>query len=237
MIDKIDHIGIAVRGLGERLPFWAEALGLAVGGRERVDSEAVDVAFLPVGESRIELLEATDADSTIAKFIDRRGEGIHHLTLAVRDLDAVLERMAQHDVPVPGGARTGAGGSRVAFLHPKASGGVLIELVERRAADSSELTAGAPVLVYLREPQEKLWGVLRGLDGAGVTLRGIELGSFDEWVAQVERDEENVVGPSLLFIPSRRVDKVLLDEPSGELPSLSQRFEQRTGLRVEDVVG
>ena len=93
MITKIDHIGIAVRGLESRLPFWAETLGLDVGGIETVDSEQVKVAFLPVGEGRIELLEPTDDSSAIGRHLSKRGEGIHHLTLEVDNLPELLERL------------------------------------------------------------------------------------------------------------------------------------------------
>jgi methylmalonyl-CoA epimerase len=240
MIRRIDHIGIAVDSLEKRLPFWAEALGLRVTGIETVDSEQVKVAFLPAGTSRLELLEPTSDLSPVARFIDKRGEGIHHLTFDVGDLDAALERLAGHGVSVLGnGARAGAGGTRVAFIHPKAAGGVLVELVERPAVKRPEpqIRPGCPVLLYLREPQEKLWGVLDRLDAAGVVLEGIDLASFDDWVAQIERGEESVVGPSQLFVPMMRVEKILLDRSSGHLPSLAERFERRTGRSVQDVVG
>src|SRR6185369_2712972 len=122
---------IAVNSLADRLPFWTEALGLRLQGREHVVAEGVDVAFLPAGEARIELLEPTRADSAIARHLDRRGEGLHHVTFAVGDLDALLARLASHGLDAIGeGVRTGAGGHRVAFLHPRATGGVLVELVE-----------------------------------------------------------------------------------------------------------
>jgi len=243
MIGKLDHIGIAVESLEKRLPFWADALGLPVASIETVDSEQVKVAFLPVGGSRVELLEATDVASPVAKFIDRRGEGIHHLTLSVSDLDGLLVRLREKGVAILGDAsRRGAGGSRVAFLHPRAAGGVLVELVEfaEGAAASDEgpaIRPGRAVLVYLRDPQEKLWGVLRRLDSAGVVLEGIDLNSFDDWVAQIEREEESVVGPSVLFVPMARVERVLLDRSSGHLPSLAERFERRTGRTVQTVLG
>jgi methylmalonyl-CoA/ethylmalonyl-CoA epimerase len=239
MIRRIDHVGIAVRALSERLPFWCEALGLPLQEIETVASEDVRVAFLPVGASRIELLEATSDDSPIARAIGSRGEGIHHLTLAVDDLAATLGRLAEHGiVPLGDGIRSGAGGHRIAFLHPRAAGGVLLELVEStpEPGPGPDLVPGVPVLAYLREPSEKLWGVLRRLDPAGVTIEGVDLGSFDDWVAQVEREEEPVVGPSILFVPMTRVEKVLLDRSSGNLPSLAERFERRTGRRVQDVL-
>jgi methylmalonyl-CoA/ethylmalonyl-CoA epimerase len=240
MIHGVDHVGIAVSGLEQRLRFWADALSLEVAGIETVDSEGVKVAFLNAGRTRIELLEPLGPDSPVARFLDTRGEGIHHLTLDVDDLDAALERARQRGVRIVGdGARPGAGGRRVAFLHPASTGGVLLELVQRarrvRPAPS-DIEAGHVVLAYLREPQEKLWGVLRRLDASGLILEGIDLTSFDDWVAQIERGEESVVGPSVLFVPSLRLEKVLLDRPSGRLPSLAERFQSRTGRSVHDVL-
>jgi methylmalonyl-CoA epimerase len=240
MIRRIDHVGIAVRSLSDGLGLWSEALGLPVAGIETVDAERVRVAFLPVGESRIELLEALSDDSPVSRSIAARGPGVHHVTLAVPDLDELLARLRARGIaPVGDAPRTGAGGMRVAFLHPRAAGGVLVELVEVRAGstpDEPDLRAGVAVLAYLREPSEKLWGVLRRIDPAGLTVEGVDLGSFDDWVAQVERQEEPVVGPSILFVPMARVEKVLLDRSSGNLPSLAERFERRTGRRVQDVL-
>ena len=239
MIRRIDHVGIAVRSLSEGLGLWSDSLGLPVAGIETVPSERVRVAFLPVGASRIELLEATSDDSPVAKSVAARGPGVHHVTLAVSDLDALLDRLRARGIsPIGDAPRVGAGGARVAFLHPRAAGGVLVELVESRApeGDEPDLRPGVAVLAYLREPGEKLWGVLRRIDPAGLTIEGVDLGSFDDWVAQVERQEEPVVGPSILFVPMARVEKVLLDRPSGNLPSLAERFERRTGRRVQDVL-
>jgi len=241
MITKIDHIGIAVRGLEERLPFWAEALGLEVAGMETVEAEGVRVAFLPAGPSCIELLEPIDEESTVARFLARRGEGIHHLTFEVSDLRAVLVQLEQHGVPLIGEApRRGAGGRWVAFVHPKATAGVLIELAEKGPTVSPAVEPmigpGSTVLLYLREPQEKLWGMLRRIDSAGAVLEGIDLSSFDDWIAQIDRNEESVVGPSVLFVPMGRVEKILLDRSSGHLPSLAERFQRRTGRSVEQVL-
>lgn len=239
MIRHIDHVGIAVRSLERSLPFWADALGLEVAGIETVATEQVKVALLTVGSSRIELLEPTAKESVVARSLERRGEGIHHLTLGVADLDATLERLRARGVTILGdGAREGAGGTRVAFVHPKSAGGVLLELAQVRSAESESpvLTPGSAVLVYLRDPKEKLWGVLRRLDATGVVVEGVDLESFDDWVVQVERGEESVVGPSVLFVPVTRVEKVLLDRSSGSLPSLAERFERRTGRTVQSVL-
>jgi methylmalonyl-CoA/ethylmalonyl-CoA epimerase len=238
MIVKVDHIGVAVRSLDSSLPLWAEALGLTLGGVETVESEQVKVAFLDAGQTRIELLEPTSEASAVAKELAKRGEGVHHLTFAVQDLPAMLERLRERDVEIIGGGpRLGAGGRAVAFLHPRSTGGVLIELVAtRHRAPAAALTPGCAVLLYLHDPQEKLWGVLRRLDATGVVIEGIDLGSFEDWMAQIEREEESVVGPSVIFVPMVRLEKILLDRSSGHLPSLAERFERRTGRTVQDVL-
>jgi len=240
MIKKIDHIGIAVDTLEGRLPFWADALGLEVSGIETVASEQVKVAFLEAGSSRIELLEPTTESSAVARHLDKRGAGVHHLTLEVCDLSGALERLRARGVEIVGEApRIGAGGRKVAFIHPKSSGGVLVELVAASGSprQSSQLEQGSSVLLYLHDPQEKLWGVLRRLDSTGVVLEGIDLGSFDDWVAQIEREDQSIVGPSVLFVPMVRLEKILLDRSSGDLPSLAERFERRTGRSVQEVLG
>jgi hypothetical protein len=161
------------------------------------------------------------------------------VTFAVSDLDAVLARLAAAAVAVVGdGARAGAGGRRVAFLHPRSTGGVLVELVEEASPSSAApqgLGCGDAVLAYLGDPPEKLFGVLHRLDAAGIVLEGVDLSSLDDWIAQVERGEEGI-GPSVLFLPMRRVEKLLLDRPSGELPSLSERFQRRVGRTVQQVL-
>ncbi len=127
---RIDHLGIAVASIDEALGVY-RALGLDEAGREEVPGQKVIAAFLPVGEARIELLEPTSAESPIAKFLSKRGGGIHHVCFAVDDLDAALGELAArgfrliHREGVPG-----ADGKRVAFLHPEAGNGVLIELSE-----------------------------------------------------------------------------------------------------------
>jgi methylmalonyl-CoA epimerase len=128
---RVDHIGIAVPDLESALEPYVEGLGLRVAHEEVVEAQGVRVAMLPVGETNIELLEPTSEDSPIAKFIERRGPGIHHVALAVDDIDAALARMRGAGVRmIDDEPRPGAGGTRVAFAHPKAMGGVLVELVE-----------------------------------------------------------------------------------------------------------
>ena len=139
----LDHVGIAVRGLDEALAFYRDALGLEVGEVEEVPSEQVRARFVPVGEAALELLEATSEGSAIARSIERRGPGIHHVTLRVDDLAAALAGLRARGVRlVDERPRPGAGGSLVAFIHPSAAQGVLIELkqpaVEPRAAPRPE---------------------------------------------------------------------------------------------------
>lgn len=130
-VNNIDHIGIAVNSLAEAIPTYSALLGCNVSGAEEVPSEGVRVAFFGEGEGRIELLEATGPDSPIARFLERRGPGVHHVCLAVRDLDVSLDEAEEAGVEVlEPRIREGAGGHRVAFLHPKTTAGVLIELSE-----------------------------------------------------------------------------------------------------------
>ncbi|MDQ3746085.1 MAG: methylmalonyl-CoA epimerase [Acidobacteriota bacterium] len=128
---KIEHIGIATPRLDEALRFWRDALGLEVEHTEVVEEQGVRVAMLPVGEPRIELLEPTGADSPVAKFISKRGPGIHHVAVRVADIRAALARLKDEGARlIDEEPRRGAGGCLVAFVHPSSSGGVLLELVE-----------------------------------------------------------------------------------------------------------
>lgn len=129
MYHKVDHIGIAVRSLEGALKVYESAMGLRAAGIEEVEEQRTRVALIPVGDSRIELLEAMDASSPIARFIDRRGEGLHHICFQVDNLAAELERLRQAGVRlVDAQPRRGAGGCWVAFIHPSDTGGVLVEL-------------------------------------------------------------------------------------------------------------
>ena len=129
---KVDHIGIAVNGLSESLPFYEDILGLKAVGDETVEEQKVKVSFLPVGESELELLESTQADGPIAKFIEKNGQGIQHIALRVENIEEALAELKEKGVRlIDQTPRYGAGGARIAFLHPKATGGVLVELCER----------------------------------------------------------------------------------------------------------
>ena len=125
----LDHIGIAVADLDKALAFYRDALGLDVEPPEEVSSQRVRAHFVPVGEAAIELLEPTSPDSAIAKFIERRGPGVHHLTLRVDDIAAALERLKAKGVRlIDESPRPGAEGALIAFVHPASTHGVLVEL-------------------------------------------------------------------------------------------------------------
>jgi len=129
---KIDHIGIATRGIEEAATVWLSALGLSELETEEVADQKVRVAMLPAGESRIELLEATSPESPIAKFIEKRGPGIHHLALGVSDIHSAMAQLKEQGVRlIDNEPRVGAGGCLVAFVHPSSTGGVLLELVQK----------------------------------------------------------------------------------------------------------
>ncbi|MGB6677516.1 MAG: methylmalonyl-CoA epimerase [Terriglobales bacterium] len=126
----IDHLGIAVKSLAVAKDIY-EKLGLTASAEELVEGEQVRVAMLPVGDSRLELMEATSENSAVAKFIAKRGEGLHHVCLRVPDLATVVERLKTDGVRlVSNEIKTGAGGHRYVFVHPSSAGGVLLELVE-----------------------------------------------------------------------------------------------------------
>ncbi len=128
---KINHLGIATNGIDDALKFWADALGLENVHTEIVEDQKVRVAMLPIGESRVELLEPTSDDSPISKFLEKRGGGIHHIAVEVEDIEASLEKLkAQGMRLIDESPRIGAEGCLVAFVHPAASGGVLLELVQ-----------------------------------------------------------------------------------------------------------
>jgi methylmalonyl-CoA/ethylmalonyl-CoA epimerase len=132
MVRKIDHIGIAVKSIEESLKFYENVLGLKAAGTEVVAEQKVKVAFLPTGDSEVELLEATSEDSPVAKFIEKNGEGIQHIAYRVDNVEAAIEEMkAQGMRMIDEKPRYGAGGAKIAFCHPKSTGGVLVELCQR----------------------------------------------------------------------------------------------------------
>lgn len=128
---KIEHIGIATQSLDDALPFWRDALGLEVSETEEVAEQKVRVAMLPLGESRVELLEPTSEDSPVAKFIAKRGAGVHHIAVRVADIRESMARLKARGAQlIDETPRIGAGGCLVAFVHPSSANGVLLELVE-----------------------------------------------------------------------------------------------------------
>jgi len=136
----LDHIGIAVHDLAAALAFYRDALGLEIEAPEEVASQHVRAHFIPVGGARLELLEATSADSPIAKAIEKRGPGLHHITLRVADIHAVLAQLQARGVRLIDAApRPGAERSLIAFVHPASTGGVLIELKQGHTAGSSDV--------------------------------------------------------------------------------------------------
>ena len=130
-LKRVDHVGIAVKDLDESVKFY-ESLGFKATGYEVVAEQKVKVAFLPCGDSELELLESTEPDGPIARFIEKNGPGIQHIAIRVDDIDKALEELKEKGVrlidQVP---RYGAGNARIAFVHPKATGGVLLELTQR----------------------------------------------------------------------------------------------------------
>ena len=128
----IDHIGIAVNSIDEAMKFWEGALGVKCHGVEEVAEQKVKTAFLPIDDSEIELLEGTSEDSPVSKFIAKNGQGIQHIAIRVADIEAALGALKEKGVRlIDEKPRIGAGGAKIAFLHPKATGGVLLELCQR----------------------------------------------------------------------------------------------------------
>lgn len=131
MLKKINHIGIAVNSLDEALPFYRDNLGMVLKGTEEVAEQKVKVAFLQVGESKIELLEPTSPDSPVARFLEKNGPGIHHIAYEVEDLAAAIAKLEQDGARmIDRTPRSGAHGALIAFIHPKSSNGVLTELCQ-----------------------------------------------------------------------------------------------------------
>jgi methylmalonyl-CoA/ethylmalonyl-CoA epimerase len=129
---KIDHLGIAVNSIDDGKKFWTDTLGLPFEGSETVSEQKVTTGFFPVGESEVELLESTSPDGPVAKYIEKKGQGIQHIAFRVENIEAALAELKEKGVKlIDEKPRIGAGGAKIAFLHPKATGGVLVELCER----------------------------------------------------------------------------------------------------------
>lgn len=131
MLKKIDHIGIAVADLEAAIKKYAEITGQPAAHKEIVPEHKVATAFFPIGETRLELLKGIDPDSSISKFVDKRGEGFHHICFEVENLDSAKQVLLQQGLQfIENASEQGAGGSKIAFIHPKSTGGILMELVE-----------------------------------------------------------------------------------------------------------
>jgi len=132
MFGRIDHVGVAVSDLDSAVALYEGTFGMPVAHRETVESQGVEAVLLDVGDGHVELLRPLGPDTPVGKFIERSGEGLHHVAYAVDDIDATLERLKEREVQlIDSEARVGIRGSRVAFVHPKATGRVLTEIVER----------------------------------------------------------------------------------------------------------
>jgi methylmalonyl-CoA/ethylmalonyl-CoA epimerase len=129
---KIDHIGIAITHLDESKKFWTDVLGLEFSGSETVEEQKVTTAFFPVGESEVELLESTASDGPVARYLKKKGEGIHHIAFRVENIQAALEELKAKGIKlIDEKPRKGAGGAKIAFVHPESTNGILVELCER----------------------------------------------------------------------------------------------------------
>jgi len=133
MVKKIDHIGIAVKSIEESLKLYEETLGMELAGTEVVEEQKVRTAFLPIGDTEIELLESTDPEGPIGRYIEKRGEGVQHIAYRVENVEEAIKEMMDKGIRmIDEKPRYGAGGAKIAFCHPKSTNGVLIELCERK---------------------------------------------------------------------------------------------------------
>ena len=129
---KIDHLGVAVKSIDEGKNFWSDVLGMEFAGSETVAAQKVTTAFFPVGESEVELLESTSDDGPVARYIEKKGEGIQHVAFRVENIEEALEELKSKGIRlIDETPRMGAGGAKIAFLHPKDTSGVLVELCQR----------------------------------------------------------------------------------------------------------
>ena len=129
---KIDHLGIAVNSMDEGKSFWSDVLGLEFAKAETIEAQKVTTGFFPVGESEVELLESTAPDGPVAKFLEKKGAGVHHVAFRVENIEEALAELKEKGIRlIDEKPRKGAGGAKIAFLHPKATNGVLVELCEK----------------------------------------------------------------------------------------------------------
>jgi methylmalonyl-CoA epimerase len=214
----LDHIGIAVRDLPAALAFYRDALGLEIEGPEEVASQRVRAHFVPVGESSLELLEATAGDSPIAKFVATRGPGLHHITLRVDDIAAALAHLAAHGATlVDHEPREGAGGARVAFIHPSSAQGVLIELKQPATPHVAtpltvrRFTLGDLELISLHDG----WFRLDGGSMFGVVPKIL-------WAAKAQPDDGNRILMTMRPLVVRGARTMIIDAGIGDKES--QKF-------------
>ncbi len=229
---KIDHLGLAVRSLRDAVRFYEDALGMKVTGLEDVASEGVRVAFLPAGGPRVELLEPLDDSSPIARHLDRRGEGIHHICFEVESIEDAVRRLKSAGATlIDPEIRSGAEGSRVAFVHPKSAHGVLVEIREgaRREGRAPTVGPGSVAVIYLLDPPSKVWGRILSMDGSGMAHQGVDLRSFDDLLRGAAGGEMGPRDISVVYYPLRRVEKVMLDLGTETAPSLQDQFLSRVG--------
>ncbi len=235
----LDHVGLASKNPQERVKVWCDRLGLPLVRTEVVETEGVRTWFLDLGDgSKIELLEPLGEEGPIARHLQRRGEGVHHICLAVTDLEGMLASLASGGIEAIGGIREGAEQKRIAFLHPRDTGGVLLELAES-VGDTKATRGPHPgelVVLYLRDPRERVVGVIESLDHAGVTIDGLDHAAWNDWIAQWARGEPGPLAPSLQYFPMARVERILFDRESPDMPSMAREFSERTGRGIGDAL-
>jgi methylmalonyl-CoA epimerase len=243
----LDHVGIAVRELDAALAFYRDALGLEIEASEDVASQRVRAHFLPVGESKLELLEATAPDSAIAKYVEKRGSGLHHITLRVDDLASALDQLKARGARlIDEQPRPGAEGALVAFVHPSAAHGVLVELKQLKAGGPPTSTSGTRIQRFTvgdLELVSLLDGFMR-LDGGalfGIVPRPV-------WSEVFTPDDKNRVRLAMRPLIVRGVRTMLIDAGIGDKAgeTFSDRFGEvrdrsfdqllaEAGLRPEDI--
>ncbi len=237
---KIDHLGLAVRSLRDAVRFYEEALGMKVSGLEEIAGEGVRAAFLPAGGPRLELLEPLDGASPIARHLERRGEGIHHVCFEVDGIEEAVRRVeAAGAALIEPRIRSGAEGSRVAFVHPRSAHGVLVELREggHGAGRTPSVAPGSVAVVYLMDPPGKVWGRVLSMDSAGISHQGVDLRSFDDLLRGAAAGEMGPRDLSVVYYPLRRVEKVMLDLGTETAPSLQDQFLARVGRSFMEFLG